>query len=277
MAAVATWNSAKRRADRRPGFTLIELLVVIAMIGVLAGLLLPALAQARAKAEKARCVSNLRQLYLANVLYANDNGFYVAAAPDMFGGNRRRWHGVRKSAADAFDGAQGPLAPYLGRSGGIRACPSFRHFSTDVSVDNAFEASCGGYGYNACGVGSQYYVYGSNARGAARGMAPGDIRSPAATIMFCDCAFPQPYGSPEYLIEYSFAEPYHFLKGSSPQESSGIASPSIHFRHHGTANAVWCDGHVSSEELTVESAHSQFTTWEIGWFGAADNSLFDPY
>ena len=55
------------------GFTLIEMLVVIAIISLLAAILFPVFAQARAKAYQAQCASNLRQIGLALVMYAQDN------------------------------------------------------------------------------------------------------------------------------------------------------------------------------------------------------------
>ena len=246
---------------RHAGFSLVELLVVVAGLGLLAAILVAAMPGARAAADAAVCRSNLRQLVAANVAYAADHGRYVAAAADIAGANSIRWHGVRTDGR-AFDAADGPLSPYLGggsASAWVRRCPGFRPEA------DGFEASCGGYGYNALGVGSEVCL--PNGRGTAVGMRAGAIANPAATVMFADTAFLQG-GAQGKMIEYSFAEPPPFSGGGTPW-------PSIHFRHRGRAMVAWCDGHATAETLSRTDARS--TDHALGWFGPKDNSLFDPF
>ena len=269
----------KRRSAS--GFTLVELLVVVAIISLLAALLLPALSRARRQAHGTQCISNLRQLYLANTMYASENkGRYVPAAPDLYEGygGRVRWHGTRKRPYpdSQFDPASGPLAEYL-PGHRVKECPLFFEYSRAEDAVNAFESGTGGYGYNMAYVGSLSSTA-TYPESHARGVSDGHVAEPSRTIMFADSALAQD----GYIIEYGFLEPPYYVDPDHPMGASewGYLAPSIHFRHDGRAHVLWCDGHITSEKwewAPQENAiypGSNNYQWGIGWFGPKDNRLF---
>ena len=196
----------------RAAFSLIELLVVITIIAVLSAILFPVFAQSREKARQSSCLSNVRQLGVATLLYAQD---YDETLPLYQYNTLVYWVGGRDSPGQKLDKTRGIVYPYL-RSGDISRCPSF------TGSDNL-----GGTGY---GINRRLMF--------ATGYAPHPAKlptlsSPASTILFGDA------GIPNFPVRGTTGETV-----SIESPSDWLPSPTVDFRHQSMACFVWADGHA---------------------------------
>jgi prepilin-type processing-associated H-X9-DG protein/prepilin-type N-terminal cleavage/methylation domain-containing protein len=270
------------------GFSLVEVMVVVSTVSVVMAVTMPAMNTARSRTRAIVCRSNLRQLVLANIEYSNDHdGYYVPAAEDLWNvigpqqGGYSRWHGRRTGPDEPFDPMKGPLIKYLG-DGKIKECPARVEFTKNQPGEINFEQGCGGYGYNMMYIGSKLCRSSMPMKlKYAETALLTEIRKPGATLMFADTAFRKDYQDVPYLIEYSFAEPPFFVVNGKPDADGdyGYPSPSIHFRHYGSANVGWADGHVESKPMAKPVLGDNYTAetakMNIGWFEPVDNTLFD--
>ncbi|AHF91633.1 hypothetical protein OPIT5_16860 [Opitutaceae bacterium TAV5] len=227
--------------EARTAFTLIELLTVIAIIGILAAIIIPTVGAVRETAHAARCVSNLRQLQLANIAFANNNrdGAYVPCSvipEDGTSSDRVAWYantdytrqlGITRD----FDANRSNTAVKEGWPKAL-LCPK-------ATLGDGWIARSYACNYSSL---------------------PGSIMSPGSKIIVTMAEIPRPSRVIAFVDALGWSIKFESGLGEYHGEVDG-SSNTVALRHRDAANAAFFDGHV--ERLDKTRLTTDATLWLI--------------
>jgi len=212
--------------NRTRGFTLIELLVVIAIIAILAAILFPVFAESRAKARQTACLSNVRQLGMALMQYAEDNdeGYWLGPYTVDVGGRR-----VRHGPPDF-------IFPYV-KNAALFSCPS-EPKEADLKLfleETEARGGCVGGATGAWPGNVRYYSYTTNRFLFGRKM----VEVPRAS---------------QTSVQF---DGYVVCGGNPPGNLTTIlARPGKSPRHHEGLNVCYADGHAGYQKARFDPTFS---------------------
>ncbi len=215
---------------RKLAFTLIELLVVIAIIAILAAILFPVFAQAKAAAKKASCLSNTKQIALGALMYANDYDDWLPKGTvlSFVGSNMSQtywYYSWVYAGSYVMDTKGGFLYPYL-KNKQIDSCPDAKQLVSLFAQTAGVKMDAFGYSLNP-------YLERTETAGGTRNLSA--YEEHAGTIMGQDGASRSGTG---YAETMSVSRPIDV--------AAGTALPNVHGRHTDQANVFWLDGHSKS-------------------------------
>lgn len=247
--------------NKRCGFTLIELLVVIAIIAILAGLLLPALAKAKEKANRASCSSNMRQWGLALTMYLDDNNSIFPLAKIANGtpgasGSYDEDNPLWNDLAGFHQAGQGDFVWYNALPNYVGGKPLWQYasdpngFLSQKTIFTCRTAAAGtpqfdpltrvifNYGMNYKGItGLTGSAYGTN-------FSSTRIVNPSAFVFMAE------------VRAHSSETPFY---GSKPNNEIGIShcwAAQVSSRHSAGANLNFADGHIAYFKYTYMCAQN---------------------
>ncbi|MBM3880871.1 MAG: type II secretion system protein [Verrucomicrobia bacterium] len=225
----------------RRGFTLIELLVVIAIIAILAGMLLPALANAKEKGNRISCMNNLRQVSLFMHLYTDDHR-------DTYPAHRNQGLNTSDAVPSLTNWWGTTIIDYARNQSNLFRCPSIKGKRLDngVAWQWAFDCHKVGYGINSWFLSLWPYTDGSMTVGGVRfTTAPWFKRSaavnPAENFIVAD-SMPKSDGfwSSSCWWPWSCMDP----RNSQSRGFEGVDKD----RHRGNGVVVFADGHAEARK-----------------------------